>query len=592
MTSDQSRKSGQHISLALLTTPVVLAVASGFWLQRISAIVPKPYLDEVFHVRQAQAYCAGRYLQWDPKITTPPGLYMLSAAFSTLFNRCDIKTLRALNVVGILGIFFQAFGLHLRRKRQDEPIGERMLVKGDDDASYLQRIYDTHTSLNLALFPPLFFFSALYYTDVLSTLYVMISFDLYLRTSATRSISLRSSMEIVISGLLALSCRQTNIFWVAVFPAGLTAVRALKTTRQQTNSSSEDSALIFSECVTAAWTSGYVYDGPVSGAQLMDYVKAAVTLVIAAVRSPHVLVSAVWPYVVLVGLFGVFVVWNGGVVLGDKSNHIATIHLPQLLYIWPYVFFFSAPLVYPYLIRLLRPVMPLMMRRALQRVPGAGAASSLTPHWSMLFLGLGSFSLLASVIVHFNTIIHPFTLADNRHYVFYVFRILRRPYVRYLATPVYGICAWACIEALGGNGSPAVDPSGERKTKTAPRMKYEGCETSFVIIWLITCALTLCSAPLVEPRYFILPWIMWRLHVPPQLPVRDSSTSKNGSRESKDSSDNGAWSSIKRFCLGYDHRLSMETIWFLVVNGVTGYMFLYRGFEWPQEPASVQRFMW
>jgi alpha-1,2-glucosyltransferase len=26
--------------------------------------------------------------------------------------------------------------------------------------------------------------------------------------------------------------------------------------------------------------------------------------------------------------------------------------------------------------------------------------------------------------IHFNTIIHPFTLADNLHYVLYVFRIL------------------------------------------------------------------------------------------------------------------------------------------------------------------------
>jgi hypothetical protein len=30
--------------------------------------------DEFFHVPQAQKYCAGDYT-WDPKITTPPGLY-------------------------------------------------------------------------------------------------------------------------------------------------------------------------------------------------------------------------------------------------------------------------------------------------------------------------------------------------------------------------------------------------------------------------------------------------------------------------------------------------------------------------------------
>ncbi|KAK9399500.1 dol-P-Glc:Glc2Man9GlcNAc2-PP-Dol alpha-C2-glucosyltransferase-like [Crotalus adamanteus] len=36
------------------------------------------YMDEAFHVPQAQAYCAGRFQQWDPMITTLPGLYLLS----------------------------------------------------------------------------------------------------------------------------------------------------------------------------------------------------------------------------------------------------------------------------------------------------------------------------------------------------------------------------------------------------------------------------------------------------------------------------------------------------------------------------------
>ena len=42
----------------------------------------------------------------------------------------------------------------------------------------------------------------------------------------------------------------------------------------------------------------------------------------------------------------------------------------------------------------------------------------------------------------------------------------------------------------------------------------------------------------------------------------------------------------------HDHRLWLETIWFLAVNLTTGYIFLYWGFAWPQEPGKVQRFMW
>lgn len=60
---------------AILPTAILLvAIVSTVWLQSVSQTVPEPYLDEVFHVRQAQVYCAGAFRQWDPKITTPPGL--------------------------------------------------------------------------------------------------------------------------------------------------------------------------------------------------------------------------------------------------------------------------------------------------------------------------------------------------------------------------------------------------------------------------------------------------------------------------------------------------------------------------------------
>lgn len=51
-------------------------VAGLCWQAVIAAWVPEPYLDEVFHIPQAQKYCQGRWLEWDDKITTPPGLYV------------------------------------------------------------------------------------------------------------------------------------------------------------------------------------------------------------------------------------------------------------------------------------------------------------------------------------------------------------------------------------------------------------------------------------------------------------------------------------------------------------------------------------
>ncbi|XP_043092536.1 dol-P-Glc:Glc(2)Man(9)GlcNAc(2)-PP-Dol alpha-1,2-glucosyltransferase isoform X2 [Puntigrus tetrazona] len=38
----------------------------------------EPYMDEIFHVPQAQKYCEGKFNEWNPMITTLPGLYLAS----------------------------------------------------------------------------------------------------------------------------------------------------------------------------------------------------------------------------------------------------------------------------------------------------------------------------------------------------------------------------------------------------------------------------------------------------------------------------------------------------------------------------------
>jgi hypothetical protein len=72
----------------------VFCVVGIMVLKEVNSIVTKPYMvcvilltawilrrachaqDEPFHVPQAQAYCNGEWATWDPKITTPPGLYV------------------------------------------------------------------------------------------------------------------------------------------------------------------------------------------------------------------------------------------------------------------------------------------------------------------------------------------------------------------------------------------------------------------------------------------------------------------------------------------------------------------------------------
>jgi alpha-1,2-glucosyltransferase len=290
-----------------------------------------------------------------------------------------------------------------------------------------------------------------------------------------------------------------------------------------------------------------------------DFALSAISIAIAIISKPVLTLTRLWPYIALVFSFAAFVFWNGGVVLGDKSNHVATIHLPQMLYIWPFIAFFSAPLLLP------------VGLSYLQSITSSGLSK---PTWkyALNIVYIAGALVVTLGIVRHNTIIHPFTLADNRHYVFYVFRysILRHPLIRYLLVPVYLGCAWLVYLTVAGPppASPASAPAAKAKKEVKARKSEivleEGPTTSFLLILLLTSALSLITAPLVEPRYFIIPWVMWRLHVPSQT---------KGKR-------------------GYDWRLWAETAWFLVINGVTGFVFLYKGFEWKQEPGMVQRFMW
>ncbi|XP_049669913.1 dol-P-Glc:Glc(2)Man(9)GlcNAc(2)-PP-Dol alpha-1,2-glucosyltransferase isoform X4 [Accipiter gentilis] len=92
-----------------------------------------PYMDEAFHVPQAQAYCHGRFLQWDPMITTLPGLYLASVGVvkpaARLFGWtgsvvCSVGMLRFINLLFSAGNFYLLYLLllkiHLKNKYADQ----------------------------------------------------------------------------------------------------------------------------------------------------------------------------------------------------------------------------------------------------------------------------------------------------------------------------------------------------------------------------------------------------------------------------------------------------------------------------------------
>ncbi|OJJ58516.1 hypothetical protein ASPSYDRAFT_89258 [Aspergillus sydowii CBS 593.65] len=583
------------------------------WMTQVNSVIPEPYLDEAFHIPQAQAYWAHKWTQWDPKITTPPGLYIFSYAACALIlllrgspTELDPPVLRASNAVAaavLLPLRLQTALDTLRRQRNTRPSGAWL----------------SHTVLNICLFPPLFFFSGLYYTDVLALLLVIEAYNWDLKRTRSRTAPLET-VAFLLFGVVALAFRQTNIFWVSIFFGGLQVVRKLR--RVSNTCESTDVAGI-----VKAGSKNELYDPIVLDASFADYFKTAASLCSVALNNlPSVVISLV-PYLLILAAFGGFVLWNGSVVLGHKEFHTASLHLAQMLYLWPYFLFFSWPLLLAPMANVLLP--KFMLPKFLDQ--GFPATRRQLPK---LLTALIVIPIMAAV-VHFNTIVHPFTLADNRHYIFYIFRILLRshPYTRYAAIVVYFLGAWMVISAVGyspvrasgvapvvknqPSAAPSPSPSqkpvqkgqqkserkqkGSKKSAPAPaatpealspevladlqqhimrrqRQEHETSRVSFVLVWLAATALSLITAPLVEPRYLIIPWVMWRLHLPQSpTPVIYRRASDEKDLEAR---------------IAINFPLFLETAWFLLVNVITGALFLRGGFEWPQEPGKIQRFLW
>ncbi len=385
------------------------------------------------------------------------------------------------------------------------------------------------------------------------------------------------------------------------------------------------------------------------------------SLAIAAIHNPTRIIKQIWPHVTILGLFTGFVAWNGSVVLGDKSNHVATVHLAQLLYIWPLFAFFSAPLlISPLLAFVCRAGGSIFGARNTRQLgtghdntadhksaePGAPLVARAINafivrklYYIPFLLGTVVFSL---AIVKFNTIIHPFTLADNRHYMFYVFRYtIRRPgSMRYYLVAAYTFSRcmiWSRLAGLplgtapnnstsssyGESAAQYINtpfPTDDIKRVQALRevkleqehpddpakipvlsllsdpRSFSSCSppTSTVILWLLTTTLSLVTAPLVEPRYFILPWVFWRLLVPAWPP--------HARLLSKDQQTSLARVPILGWLVSVgekaDLTLVLETLWFLVINLGTMYVFLFKPFQWFSAEGELldggrqQRFMW
>jgi alpha-1,2-glucosyltransferase len=193
--------------------------------------------------------------------------YLVAKLFQPLIG-CEINALRMLNVMALSLICPLSYGI-LRTIRSRSLAGsdspKRVKVNAEAlDGEDSTVLLDAHTALNVTLFPPLFFFAALFYTDIMSTLVVLLSYGALLQKKTIIGTFL-GNITAVIMGIIALMFRQTNIFWVAIFPAGLAVIDALKRSAHPSKSVGEKT---FGSIVQRSWHNGTVYDCSVKDAFL------------------------------------------------------------------------------------------------------------------------------------------------------------------------------------------------------------------------------------------------------------------------------------------------------------------------------------
>ncbi|CAD7696204.1 unnamed protein product [Ostreobium quekettii] len=436
----------------------------------VSGTVREGYMDEIFHIPQTQRYCAGEFWAWDPKITTLPGFHLLGAAWGSSLGYflgslgilseegpCSTTLLRAMNSALLIANARLLYLIHAKVQTHNHKGAQK-----DEHHSFL-------LSMCLTFFPLHFFYGFLYYTDVPSLTFIL----------ACLLATLHSRHWLAgLAGASAVAVRQTNVVWVSfiLYVGILDRLRCGQ--------------------------------GELGLAPLVELAKHAC-------RQKWMLLQVFFPLLLVPSCFVLFVVINGGIVVGDRDAHKPVLHLAQL----GYFFLFAVGGLSP----------ALLDWRKLH-----GGLRRLVSSTMMCRLALGVvLSVVCTTLVR-GTFAHPYLLADNRHYTFYLWRrVLQYVHVRMALVPVCGLGMLLLLESL-----------------------LERCSPLWVVGYLGCTAATLVPAGLLEFRYFVVPFILAALHMP--SPSRGSI-------------------------------FALASL-FIAVDAATLYMFLYRPFYWPD--GSTARFMW
>nr|XP_023027695.1 putative Dol-P-Glc:Glc(2)Man(9)GlcNAc(2)-PP-Dol alpha-1,2-glucosyltransferase [Leptinotarsa decemlineata] len=172
--------------------PLLLTIILNFYYYVFQKIFDRVYstsqmiIDEEYHLPLGLAYCKFDFAAWDPKVTTLPGLYLVSAVLLGPFDLCTTYWLRYISFIAAIfniPLFFALLSVYHKQN------------------NYLNVL----SSFTLALCPPLFFFGHLYYTETVSLMMILLMF-----LASERDCHYLAS----IIGFLAIMVRQTNAIWV------------------------------------------------------------------------------------------------------------------------------------------------------------------------------------------------------------------------------------------------------------------------------------------------------------------------------------------------------------------------------------------
>ncbi|CAG01173.1 unnamed protein product [Tetraodon nigroviridis] len=445
-------------------------------------------------------------LQWDPMITTLPGLYLVTvgvvkpvAWLSGLPGSvvCSPAMLRFINLLFNCGNFYLFYLLICKLHHREKVIPD--YARQSILHVYFQRLIfcpflpllQTHaasrrvlSALSLSTFPVLYFFTFLYYTDSGSTFFILFAYLMTLYGCHKTSAFL---------GGCSVLFRQTNIIWVAFCAGTLVAAK-----------------------LDEAWKAAHVKKRDEKAPSYVPLtfggVKKVTFFLFSSLSPVKAALFVAWPYVVVGTGFLGFVAMNNGIVVGDRTSHEVCLHFPQLFYFFSFTLFFSLPVSLCY-----------------HRVRRFFQALKKRP---LFFLSL---ACVASLLVWRFTYVHSYLLADNRHFPFYVWKRIfqKHELMRFVLVPAYVFAGWNFADSF--------------KTRS--------------LFWHLafwTCLLA-ATVPqkLLEFRYFIVPYLMYRLHLPlSSLP-----------------------------------RLILEFLLYTAVNAATLYIFITKTFQWP-DSSETQRFMW